>query len=411
MSTGLQLIAVVVIGVAKGVATPLGAVAALCAAMALASLAVVVDARGIHRALLIAGLAALAAARGAHARDAALQSPLAAWFDQAAGGDERLESAVDVRGTLAADAAPAEGGARLVIDVDAIRAGREWRAVAGRIQAHVGGALSGHALGDWTAGRGVVAPTSLRRPPLSLNFGGPSREWQQLRRGFDLSGSIKSASLVDVTRGGPLAEAAAAVRARVRRTVAGGFGAARASSGGVVTAILIGDRAGLDDDVERRLQAAGTYHVIAISGGNVALLTAVSLLCLRLLIRSFRVAAGLTAVVVLIYGSVVGGDPSVTRAVTVAVIVLGAEVMGVSATPLHVLGVAAAGILLADPLTAIDVGAWLSFGATLGILLLAHRLIPWVSRRDDGWRRRAVRTAAALLAACLLYTSPSPRDS
>ncbi|HEX5215998.1 MAG TPA: DNA internalization-related competence protein ComEC/Rec2, partial [Vicinamibacterales bacterium] len=321
------------------------------------------------------------------------------WFDQAAGGAERVDSAVDVRGTLAADAAPAEGGTRLVIDVDAIRAGREWRAVAGRIQAHVGGALSGHARGDWTAGRGVVAPMTLRRPPLSLNFGGPSPEWQRLRRGFDLGGSIKSASLVVVTPAGPLAEAAAAVRARVRRTVAGGFDGSRAASGAVVTAILIGDRAGLDDDVERRLQAAGTYHVIAISGGNVALLTAATLLCLRLLIRSFRFAAALTAVVVLAYGAVVGGDPSVTRAVTVAAVVLGAEVMGVSATPLHVLGVAAAGILLADPLTSIDVGAWLSFGATLGILLFAHRLIPWVARRNDGWKRRAVRAAAALLAA------------
>jgi len=54
MSLGLQLIAVVVAGVATGVATPIGAIAALCAAMALASLAIVVDARGVRRALLIA---------------------------------------------------------------------------------------------------------------------------------------------------------------------------------------------------------------------------------------------------------------------------------------------------------------------------------------------------------------------
>ena len=40
----------------------------------------------------------------------------------------------------------------------------------------------------------------------------------------------------------------------------------------IVTAILIGDRAGLDDRVERDLQEAGTYHVIAISGGNIAIL-------------------------------------------------------------------------------------------------------------------------------------------
>ena len=45
-----------------------------------------------------------------------------------------------------------------------------------------------------------------------------------------------------------------------------------AQSGAIVAAIVIGDRAGLDDDVQRRLQEAGTYHVIAISGGNIAIL-------------------------------------------------------------------------------------------------------------------------------------------
>ena len=36
-----------------------------------------------------------------------------------------------------------------------------------------------------------------------------------------------------------------------------------------VTAVLIGDRTGLPDEIRTRLQAAGTYHVIAISGGNI----------------------------------------------------------------------------------------------------------------------------------------------
>ena len=46
-----------------------------------------------------------------------------------------------------------------------------------------------------------------------------------------------------------------------------------ARSAGVAAAIAIGDRTGLAQDDEERLQAAGTYHVIAISGGNIAILT------------------------------------------------------------------------------------------------------------------------------------------
>src|SRR5207237_616716 len=41
----------------------------------------------------------------------------------------------------------------------------------------------------------------------------------------------------------------------------------------IVSALLIGDRSGLQDDVRLRLQTAGTYHVIAISGGILAILT------------------------------------------------------------------------------------------------------------------------------------------
>ena len=43
-------------------------------------------------------------------------------------------------------------------------------------------------------------------------------------------------------------------------------------SAAIAVAILIGDRGALDPIVEQRLQEAGTYHVIAISGGNIAIL-------------------------------------------------------------------------------------------------------------------------------------------
>jgi competence protein ComEC len=72
------------------------------------------------------------------------------------------------------------------------------------------------------------------------------------------------------------------------------------SSAGVVTAILIGDRTGLDPNDERRLQAAGTYHVIAISGGNIALLTMMVVAAGRA-VRLPRRAAAAGALVVLLF--------------------------------------------------------------------------------------------------------------
>lgn len=209
--------------------------------------------------------------------------------------------------------------------------------------------------------------------------------------------------LVHVEPGPWWDEAAAAVRAGARRVVTEVFGSARTRSAAIVLAVLIGDRSGLDDALERRLQAAGTYHVIAISGGNIALLTAWLLLGVRLATRSFRLSSALTIVGVAAYGAVAGGDPSVSRAVLAASIYLACGLAGLVPAAIDVVAVVAIAMILADPLTAVDVGAWLSFGATVGIILCARRFIEWYvgGAAVSSPARRVLHTAAALLGATL----------
>src|SRR5436189_297202 len=102
-----------------------------------------------------------------------------------------------------------------------------------------------------------------------------------------------------------------AARAFSRRAIRDAVGRWSAQSAAIVTAIVIGDRAGLDDDLQRRLQEAGTYHVIAISGGNIAILAG-------LLLTAFRFAGwlGRTAMissigVLIVYARFVGNGASV----------------------------------------------------------------------------------------------------
>src|SRR6185436_13799439 len=124
-------------------------------------------------------------------------------------------------------------------------------------------------------GRTVTADVQMREPLDYRDPGVASDRDRLARQGIALIGTIKSAALVSILRrGNPMSEAAAALRARVRRAAAAAIAPWHARSAAVATAILIGDRGGLDPDDERRLQEAGTYHVIAISGGNIALLTA-----------------------------------------------------------------------------------------------------------------------------------------
>ena len=85
----------------------------------------------------------------------------------------------------------------------------------------------------------------------------------------------------------------AQVRAAMRRRVA----PLDPMSAAIGTAILIGDRAQLSPEVEQRLQEAGTYHVVAISGGNIALLAGAVLALLWIPRRPVRAGRGGHAVV------------------------------------------------------------------------------------------------------------------
>lgn len=385
---------VVLIAIVAAVVTDIPRTVFVCAALAAASLALLLP-RCCRGAACIASLACLSAAHSAVARDVILSPPLSTAL--AVVLDDRAAPPVWLNGELLEDATIDGDGVRLAIAVTAARFDGQapWRRVAGRAQVGVGGAAAIASAGEWRRGRAVRAPVLVRRPQIWRNPGSASERWQRLKRGVDLSGSVKSAALVEVDVGPRLEEWGGVVRAVVRRRVAAAIGAYSPETAAVVTAILIGDRSGLDDTTVRRLQMAGTYHVIAISGGNIAIVVIACAACCRSVLRSRRATALITLVVVLLYGHLVGDQVSVSRAVTAAAVVLLLQIVGWCAPTLRVFLLAALVVALVDPLAVIDVSAWLSFGATLGILLFAGPLAARLAPR----RGRVVSAAAMMLAA------------
>ncbi len=381
MRRGVVLAGVLLAGVTAGLLGPIRPADAAAAALAIASVAVAVGERANRRAVALSCLFWLAGADGARARDRALASPIQDWFASVA-PDGRAPDVVLVRGTLLADASVSGTGVRLLVEADHIKtegAQGRWRPLHGRLQVNVGGARAQARAADWTAGRAIEAPMVLREPQVPRNPDSPSPTWTRLRRAVNLLGTAKSGLLVETTPGTWWDEWAAGVRRHIRKATARFVAPHSRQSAAIVAAILIGDRAGLDVDVQRRLQAAGTYHVIAISGGNIAILTALCFALLRLLIRSSR-AVVLTAIgVVVTYGWLVGSQPSVERAVVAACLYLGLGLGGLRPAALNMLAAVAAGLALVNPLIVIDVGAWLSFGATLGIVVGASRFQQWAT--------------------------------
>ena len=353
--------------------------------------------------LLIAAAALTGASLGASEGERVYRSPLAAWFERTSPAGP-----VIVEGVLREDAVPTPSGLSISLDVltarqigdpfDQDAAGR-----LGGVRLSVAGSmLDGRAL-EWRAGRTLRMPALLRPPSTYLNPGTPDERPALARRGVTLVGTVKSAALIQVmARGGIVAEGAAAIRAWTRRQVARALSPIDAAAAGVTTAVLIGDRTGLSEEDERRLQDAGTYHVIAISGGNIAILAVVFGAVWRLLLVGGRSGPVLTALLLAFYGAVCGGSASVARAVTVAVMVLTARAIDHRAHPLNLVAVAALLAVAVAPSVVLDAGFLLSFGATVGILLgIPVFAAAGAAARHDRIRTRLRRAVPLMLAATL----------
>jgi competence protein ComEC len=334
---------------------------------------------------LLSGLALGTAAAGR-----VYEPPLLEWY-----ASHETPATVSLEGVLREDGAATAYGASIVVDVDRIGP----QATAGGVRLSVVGSLAAGSIAEWRRGRRVRVPALLRRPSEHRNPGGFEQGRALARRGICLVGSVKSAALVEILAKGSLVEEAASqARLWARRKLGSAIAPASPRSAAVATAILIGDRTQLEAEDERRLQEAGTYHVIAISGGNIAMATALLLLAGRICFLRASTSAALAIVALLFYVQIAGSAPSVMRAVTAAVVFLAGRVVDHRGPPLNALGVASVVTVAADPEAILDAGFMLSFGATLGILLGAPLLIRRQPAPRRGARRIAVMVGRALLA-------------
>ena len=348
-------------------------------------------------ALLACGFFTAGMALGRSADSASRQPPLRVLFDRHLDPGGHQIFAI-VYGRLRSDAARGPASVTLDVFVDRVELNGSTFETAGGALIGVGGEVENAEVLQWRGGRRVAFPASLRRPTRYLNPGVPDGERQLAWRGTPLVGSVKSGRLVEVVaRGSVTAEVFASGRAAVRRAVASSVGVWSERSAAVVTAILIGDRAGLTSDVERRLQEAGTYHVIAISGGNIAIIAGIFVFLCRALRIGPRAAATVVVAVLSVYALAIDGGPSVGRATLMAVIYFAAGIWDHRATPLNVAAISAAVVLCADPLQLADAGFALTFAATLGILIGLPRIAgAWVL---SGWRRAPLALVAASVSA------------
>jgi competence protein ComEC len=190
------------------------------------------------------------------------------------------------------------------------------------------------------------------------------------------------------------------LRARLARSVAPGLHGERR---GVVEGIVLGDEQALSPSLRNRFRASGLYHLLAVSGQNVALLVA-GALALAWLLGMPRWLGQITALTAIGgYVLAVGPQPSVIRAGVAGALGSLAWLAARAADRWYFLLVGALVLLAWNPYDLLDAGFQLSFAAVASIFLLVPRL----SARLEGYPVPAKLTAAlAVSTVCGLVTAP-----
>jgi len=145
--------------------------------------------------------------------------------------------------------------------------------------------------------------------------------------------------------------------------------------------LLYGARSGLPQAVLDNFQATGVTHIIAISGYNITIVSAIFLIFAYSLGISRKRAFPWVVAAIAVFVIFTGASASVTRAGIMGGLVLLAKQTGRSSRIFNALIFTAALMCLQNPWVLIfDAGFQLSFLATVGLVYLTPMILPWFSR-------------------------------
>ena len=337
------------------------------------------------------GLAALALLGGVGVIGALAQSTPVVPADHIA--RRALPAPVAIEGRLVSEPVRwAPDRARLLVDIEAYHDGADRRLATGRVQLTVFGETA-----PLAEGQRIAADVRLHRPIGLRNPGGFDYPAQLRRDGILLVGNARGdrvSPLTPDTPPWPVAVkrwAVETIRARLPET-----------SAALLAGLLLGERTALPRETDEGFRRAGVYHLLAVSGFNVALLASSVFATLALVGVPRRGAALAAGVVLIAFALVVGGQPSVLRATVMGLLLLLSVLLERESQVMNALALAALLLLLWDPGDLHDPGFQLSFAATAGLIYLgpplAERLSTW------GWPVWLARSLAVSAGAQLAVT-------
>lgn len=177
---------------------------------------------------------------------------------------------------------------------------------------------------------------------------------------------------------------------------------------GLMQAMLLGDEVNLDEELRDAYAATGIIHIIAISGGNVAIFFIVISFLLRWLKhkKHLWVRYAIALPLVWFYVVMAGSSPSAIRAAVMFSLLAVGVMLQKNNNSLNQLFATAFLLLCAEPMWLFAVGFQLSFVAVLSIILFYGPIYKWLSPKylltKTLWSTAAASLAAEILIAPLV---------
>ncbi|MDT8405396.1 MAG: DNA internalization-related competence protein ComEC/Rec2 [Sulfuriflexus sp.] len=228
----------------------------------------------------------------------------------------------------------------------------------------------------------------LKRPHGFLNPGGFDYERYLFRQGIAATGYIKRDDINQKLAGPDAARAMLALRGRISTRIASMLEAH--THAGLLPALAVGDRRGIDAEQWQILMRTGTSHLLAISGLHIGLVAGLVFALVRFLaslsprllmsmpaVMPAAIAAMLAAAA---YAMLAGFSIPTQRAFIMVSLVMLGILLRRGYMSSSVLALALLVILLYDPLAVLDAGFWLSFGAVAVIMYVLTGRVGQLSR-------------------------------
>ncbi|MEK6337756.1 MAG: ComEC/Rec2 family competence protein [Acidobacteriota bacterium] len=299
------------------------------------------------------------------------------------------EVPVEITGTIQRAPETAPIGLYLTVRAESIRFKSAERAAAGSVLllAHAGDqqARKEYENLELRYGARVRVMTTLDREESFRNPGASSFTEYLERKGYDATGVVKSPLLIERLDDDRVFLPLAAVyewRQRLERDFSSRFSPETA---GVLSAALLGNHYNISHGAAERFRAGGTFHVLVISGLQIAFIGGLVLLIARWVTSRKWLQFLLSASFLWGYTVAVGADASVARSALMFTIVVLAPVVSRRANTLNSLGAAALLLLVWQPRDLFDPSFQLTFLSVLAIVVFAVPLMLKMERVGS-WR-------------------------